>query len=346
MKNDLDAQMQASFKTWTKNSTFSYQLCHKWVVDRPLCIYALLHPVTEGASRVKLDIFRDYVGENGWQFVPIQGLIPCGDIPDVYRNLASKFAEAMRLYSSVVPLALLSDIKKDLNFQTSLVESKLDVGQVGGTEAEQVLQSIYRGNLKLLQKMAEMECIYGKPVNKEIQRNDFCFQHVKRPLNDLGFITKSTIEQCNICLFGKSLIDLYFYKDKGTTVNSAIIKALDEDQHASDHEELKNDITNHEGIICGVTEFKSEDVKVHLAQMFADLVRVGSLLVYNSLIRGRLVDKVVVYGLLANYNTGYAYITKYYVDFTKNTSVIYVGDETDAIKGFVGIVRAMNLESC
>ena len=58
--------------------------------------------------------------------------------------------------------------------------------------------------------------------------------------------------------------------------NSAILKALDEQTVASSDEEWRHDISSNGG---AVTEFKTEDLKVHLAQIFADSIRVGALLV-------------------------------------------------------------------
>ena len=48
-------------------------------------------------------------------------------------------------------------------------------------------------------------------------------------------------------------------------------------------------------------------MKTCFAQIFADMVRVGTSLVYDALIRGVVVDKIIVYGLLTNYKTGLAY---------------------------------------
>jgi len=55
-----------------------------------------------------------------------------------------------------------------------------------------------------------------------MQRNDFSFEHVKGPLNDLGFIVKGSMEQC----YGKSLVHMYFYKDTngGGIVNCALVQ--------------------------------------------------------------------------------------------------------------------------
>lgn len=73
---------------------------------------------------------------------------------------------------------------------------------------EDVLGSCY----KLLDKLSDMESTYRKDVNKETQQNDFCYEHLKVTLKELGFLPKPAIKHCDICTFGKSMMDLYFYK--------------------------------------------------------------------------------------------------------------------------------------
>ena len=138
-------------------------------------------------------------------------------------------------------------------------------------------------------------------------------------LQELGFIPKPTIEQCDICVHGKSLMDMYFYKDGGAVVKSAIIRKFE------DLEDNDSDGDN-SGVVGGVAEFKcSGNLKTHYAQTFADMIRVGSLLTHNALVRGTIIDKIVVFGLITSYETGLAVVTKYYVDFLKEETVFYVG---------------------
>ena len=54
----------------------------------------------------------------------------------------------------------------------------------------------------------------------------------------------------------------------------------------------------------GTTEFKVNHTENFLAQVFADMVRIASLLVTKSLEVGYLVASVKVYGLLTEYITG------------------------------------------
>lgn len=60
------------------------------------------------------------------------------------------------------------------------------------------------------------------------------------------------------------------------------------------------------------------------------MIRIGSLLAVNPLAWGRIIDKIMVYGLLLDY---YNFIT--------DESVFFIGDEINAVKGFIGIVRAI-----
>ena len=67
-------------------------------------------------------------------------------------------------------------------------------------------------------------------VSREIQRNDFSFEHMKESLNNLGF----TMEQCSICQYGKSVVDMYFYKDDGGMIKCAVIvesQDVENEQH-------------------------------------------------------------------------------------------------------------------
>ena len=75
-------------------------------------------------------------------------------------------------------------------------------------------------------RLVKIQCDYQKDVNKETQRNDFCHSHLKPVLNQLGFITKQAIEQSNVCLFGKSVMDLCFYQQYLDIVRSAVVKKL------------------------------------------------------------------------------------------------------------------------
>lgn len=87
------------------------------------------------------------------------------------------------------------------------------------------------------------------------------------------------------------------------------------------------------GVVYGLAKFKVQigSLRVHCSQIFANMIRIGSL---NALAWGRIIHKIMVYGLLLDYYRAY------YVNFITDESVFFI-DEINAVKGFIGIVRAM-----
>ena len=82
------------------------------------------------------------------------------------------------MYSSVVPLVLLSELSEDIEGQLQLLQ-KLNQPD----EASQTVS----GKLQVAEEVK----------NKEPSRNDFCYQHLKMAL---CFIPKQKIEECDICI--------------------------------------------------------------------------------------------------------------------------------------------------
>ena len=117
-----------------------------------------------------------------------ESLIPIKDpVPQQYNLLATKFKEAINLYSSIVLSAVLSEVREDLNLQTNQGEAQIQAAERDELEVVAVLNHIYTGNLKLMAKLSEMQCDYQKD-GKLMQRNNFCYNHLQPVLNELGFI--------------------------------------------------------------------------------------------------------------------------------------------------------------
>ena len=171
-------------------------------------------------------------------------------------------------------------------------------------------------------------------ITKEPQQNQFYLNYIQEELVALGFVIKPNIKQSVFSLFGKSLPDLYFYKESGKSVVGAglLTKYSNKDP---DKEE------NGYGVAGAVTQFKSHstDMEKHYPQVFSDLVRVGTFIACNAIIRGTVIDKVVVLGLLANHETETAILMKYHVDFTTDESILFIGDEINFVSGFLAVVK-------
>ena len=62
---------------------------------------------------------------------------------------------------------------------------------------------------------------------KEVELNQLQYQIIKNDLSNLGFLVKTSIDQNDFCMFGKSLPDHYFYKDhSGNIVKAGLLKKI------------------------------------------------------------------------------------------------------------------------
>ena len=166
-----------------------------------------------------------------------------------------------------MPSVLVTDLKSDVNLQLSQLKLEQD--------SDKAIQDTIGFCYNMLSKLNDIALIYQKHINKEVQQNDICYQHIKETLDRLGFISKTSIEHCDICKFGKSLMDLYFYKDCGATVNSAIIKKLEEDD-CDDLTEYNNEgVAGGEGVVGGVAEFKVDNIFKDTCTLCTDICRYG-----------------------------------------------------------------------
>ena len=71
------------------------------------------------------------------------------------------------------------------------------------------------------------------------------FQHVKGPLNDLGFIVKEAWSNAVYASqYGKSLVDMYFYKDGGGIVNCELVQGQPDEMENEQHESIVGGLLN------------------------------------------------------------------------------------------------------
>ena len=79
---------------------------------------------------------------------------------------------------------------------------------------------------------------------------------------------------------------MYFYiGDSGGIVKSPVIRKLEDHDDGGQGKDY--------GVVCGLAEFKLQtgSLKMHCSQIFADTIRIGSLLAVNALARGKLLIK-------------------------------------------------------
>ena len=101
---NIEPKIRMSFVDWTKKKEFEYRLLHKYEDHAPHCSYVLVHKNTEAASKASVDIFTSPTGERSWMLVPNSKLLRFDDVlPVTYHCSATKVAEVMRCFKSVIP---------------------------------------------------------------------------------------------------------------------------------------------------------------------------------------------------------------------------------------------------
>ena len=341
--------MRESFKTWTKDDEFEYKLVHKYEEHSPHCSYILVHKITMAASKGKLDLFVTPVGEKSWSMVPNSILLTFHDhLPSKFNRLAGKVAEATKTYKTVVPVDPIKEFVQLSSTQVDEQDAKVEelMGRVNEGEVETTallvtIASIQQQRRSVLDRLAVLLSSYNMRISKEVQQNEHYHTLVKDELRSLGFVVKSHIEQSDFCLFGKSLPDLYyFYKEStGSKAKVGLLMKL------ADQIPTEQDSADGHGVVGAIAQFKSShsDSPRFYAQVFSDLVRVGTLRACDSIMRGDVVDKIVVLGLLASHDTGNGVLVKYYVDLTNDESMFLVGSDITLATGFMAIVQWLDL---
>ena len=259
-KKELDRPVQESFSIWTTNETFQYKLVHKYESYRPQCVYVMAHSTTKPASKFRSDRFSKALEENICKFISNEALIPLSDVPPEYNKLAIAFKECLEIYSSVVPVSLLKEVRKELRVETRQFESKRAhlSAQTDHEGLLAMLDSYHQRSLKLLEELANIECDYQIIIDKELQKNEICYKRTKAALTELDVISKESIEHSEFSVYGKSLLDLYFYiGDSGGTVKSAVIRKLEDHDDGVQGKDY--------GVVCGLAEFKLQtgSLKMH-----------------------------------------------------------------------------------
>lgn len=72
------------------------------------------------------------------------------------------------------------------------------------------------------------------------------------------------------------------------------------------------------------------------------MVRVGTLLTLQALTKGRLIDQLVVFGMLVNHRSGITLPMKYHVNFKDDSCKFLIGDEMNLANAFIAIVQMMH----
>ena len=295
----------------------------------------MTHKTTVAPSALSakdLDKFKDLNGQEGYRKGPNEVLF--GDnyraLMNVkaFEQLRDKILTALCSVTTVVPKNLvdhhLAEVCKSeflRGMVDSIVPSTPSASFSGETVQLMLKNAISHVCLELSNDLRGKQL----QVTKEVQKNDWYIDMLKDELERQGFTVKHRFMHTQFSIYGKSRPDFYFYREhkkgmKNTTVHAGMVLA------DSDEEELDLIEVHLEG---SSTEFKmgKGDTSKFLPQTSANMVRVASLLVVESLEIGCLVGSITINGMLADYKSEICTPMQYQVDFNTNESVILIGTD-------------------
>ena len=254
----------------------------------------LYHAKTEAASKAPLNRFSTPEGDNGWKMVGNADIVSLKtDVPSdpLYKSLFNNFLST----ESFVQAQLVHDVQQHSSWIANeqdaiLAQMKKKVVSGDVTAVDLMMEMLAFPSIRTVSEKLALVLTHTTKPEKEVELNQLQYQIIKNDLSNLGFLVKTSIDQNDFCMFGKSLPDLYFYKDhSGNIVKAGLLKKI----CSNEFEELGDEE------ICtvgGVVEFKiGSDVKKFYPQMFADMVRLGCYLTYNALVCGNIIDSIQIF---------------------------------------------------
>ncbi len=138
----------------------------------------------------------------------------------------------------------------------------------------------------------------------------------------------------NYSVYGASKDDIVIYK-KTTDPTEAVIVMSDEEQDEDDDEDGEMtevvealqlaSLVEASSLHASVTELKVETEKKNRYQLFAESIKVAGELLHKNIAHGKTVDKITVYGLLANLKESAAKPYKIILDFCSGKYYISEG---------------------
>ena len=317
---------------WSSDGEVAFRCVHAWSGDRKRCIYVMQYNMTIPASSVTWKNWMEW-GCN-ISYVQIEDIFPSirDPFPPLYNSLAHLFKYSVEKYKKVLPSDIVNPVFTC--FEAHLQQADEMLAATNYKDAHHYVKRCKTETSELVKQLRIEKERYEVPCKKEVQRSLICYELMKQPLDDLGYIVKDTTDSNTVCLFGKSNMDMLFYKNKVSTINAALIKGVDNDEGEGGC-----------GVIGGVTEFKTQSshMKSHYPQIFADMVKLTTLRVMDVLETGIVIDKVEIYGLLIDQSSTYSRVMKYCMNFCSNESRFYVcNHDQHCSDAFVSVIKRLD----
>ena len=129
----------------------------------------------------------------------------------MYDKLAIAVKECLEIYSSVVPVSLLKEVRKELRVEIRQFESNRGhlSAQMDPEGLLAMLDSYHQCSLKLLEELPNIEYDYQITIDKELQKNEICDKRTKLLLLNLMLSQKKRLNIVNFLFVLTRLVLLH-----------------------------------------------------------------------------------------------------------------------------------------
>ena len=308
--------------------SFLYERVHQCRDNAPWCAYVLIHESTVAASSLASD------DDKKFHFVrcSYQELFPkvTTDAEMVKARELTKKLEQHIDSKTVLQCAFVHDKVTEFEGQINVIMDDLrtkllQLTTTNDSDKKDYAIQVQDDAIKAMREKCsshsiEIRKIPPLMVQREVQLNEWTLARFTEEMKGLNFI-QMDFPRNRFSIFGRSRPDVAFVKLEQVM------------------REVRAAVLWDEETITGTTEeFKLEAHESNYAQAFANMVRVGNDVLVNTLRHGKLVDVVIIYGLLVSYDKKICTPMKLTLDFKKNSGLILVGNRQPFCETFSNIV--------
>lgn len=337
-KGSDESKVRKTLHKWpTKPSELKYEQVHKYTETAPWCTYMLLHPDTVAASSLTSEDGHRFMHTNVTNKQLFSGCVITPETEEQRRKVEKKIHDTLKLVNTnLVPCSVIEEecekLEHDLLNRVANQEMYLKImdqrdDTEKDTEKETEMEEIIKHTVQkcLLEQshifmnwLHRMKKLGTLTVDKEVQKNDWFVANIEEFLMGEGFRITKVYSHNKYCIFGRSRPDCIFTRLADNCVTTIKVGIL-----MQTSEELFVDISG------GSVEFKltmGEDFTSNLPQAIANMIRAACNIAADALKVGKIINNLVVYGLLVSYDRAHSIPIKYQVNYQENDTRICVGE--------------------
>ena len=288
-----------------REKVLAYKRIKTYTETSPWCTYGLVHCNTLAPSLLTNDDLRKFPHTYG------------------HKNLMFNFTQSAEMSEAekVIThlITRLENVLPSQDVDMLCIEMEAVVMKNSTSESSDVDQLHHHLRnlcINIMKKISDLKSLRPISVDKEIQKNAWFGDDLRKLLQEKGFTVKTTFTHNDFSVFGKSKPDICFYRTSAGILQAGIC--------------IPEDAT----VKGAAVEFKvsTRSEEKQYAQTMANMIRMGNDLVIDELKRGSLVKRIKIFGMLVTYESGLCIPFIYRSDLNLFVTNFKIGQEMNFAK--------------